>query len=90
MTSSERKGLTMGWTDARAYATGTKAERRAIRRRLVKSSLGYGRPFWNQYRAYFAMACEDFARAIAEGRIARTCNPHKLLNLLDRADAAAA
>lgn len=89
MTTAATKGLKMGWTDARTYATGTRTQRAAIRRRLVKASLGYTGEFWGKYREYASMALCDFATAIEEGRMARTCRPSKLRNLMDRCDAEA-
>ena len=82
------KGHEMGWSDALAYAVGTKADRRLIRRRIRKGAESYA-AFWQGYADAFSDRAEQRAWAIRSGLVARTCNPHKLQKVLERATAVA-
>jgi hypothetical protein len=75
-TKAEMVGFGLGWADARRYAAGTRADRRAIRRRLAKAA-GSGHEFWNEYADMFARAADDLAAAILDGRLPRSCPPYK-------------
>lgn len=82
-TAAWHRGYGAGMADGRSYATGTRAGRRAIRRRAGKSVLSYA-AWWDGYYDGFRDAAEQWAEAIAAGLVARSANPHKLSRVLDR------
>ncbi len=78
---AEAKGYRMGWDDAKVYATGSKVERAAIRRRLAKANRTFGNPFWTEYHRALTGRAEAYGVAIREGRLPRTIRPTKLFAL---------
>jgi hypothetical protein len=76
-------GYRKGWKLAVAYATGTRGERSAIRRRLAilnDSYSGFARGLW----AGFGDLADQRSQAIRSGRARRTVNPFKLARVLER------
>ncbi len=76
-------GYTIGFDWARAYATGTRLERAAIRRKLVRMAESYNglvRGIWTGWNDLV----DQLAPAILEGKAPRTINPHKLTHVLER------
>jgi hypothetical protein len=82
-TNAANLGYSMGWNDAERYVRGTKADRRAIRRRLAKDTLS-GADFWCEYHRAVYSRLEAFADAIREGRLARTIDPIKVYRVVNR------
>lgn len=76
-------GLNRGFSMALAYATGTKAARRAIRTRLAMVAPSYSQ-FGQGVYCGFSDAAEQRSEHILAGRAPRTCSPYKLRNLLNR------
>jgi hypothetical protein len=76
-------GLKIGARWAIRYATGTRADRREIRRRLGRMAGSYGTFARAVFEGYELVAA-DLARGILEGRRPRSCNPHKLARVLER------
>jgi hypothetical protein len=76
-------GFNAGWKLAKRYATGTNAQRRAIRARLAKLN-----DSWSQFANGVWEGFEDFAEqrseAIKAGLAPRTINPHKFGKMLAR------
>lgn len=87
MTAVERKGWDLGWDDAERYARGTRRDRREIRRRLAKAELSRSE-FWRAYADIFHRRAGDFADAIRQGRIARTCRASRIWAVLNRSQVA--
>jgi hypothetical protein len=81
--SPEQRGYNLGWHAAARYARGTRRDRREVRRLLAKSAAS-GAPFWASFRDAFVPRAADFADAIREGRLPRTCRPSKLYTVADR------
>ncbi|SIO60210.1 hypothetical protein SAMN05444166_6308 [Singulisphaera sp. GP187] len=75
-------GFKRGWVDAERFVKGTHRDRREIRRQLAKSADSYA-PFWRGYRDSLLQRLEDFAAAIAEGRVARTCRPSRIFYVIN-------
>jgi ubiquinone biosynthesis protein UbiJ len=70
-TAAASLGYRMGWVDAERYVKGTKADRRAIRRRLKKGA-DSSADFWGEYTHAIMSRLQAFAEAIREGRLPRT------------------
>lgn len=83
MTNAQWNGLKTGAKWARVYATGTRADRREIRRKLHRMADAYN-PFVSGVWEGFADVAGQWAADILEGRKPRTCNPHKLQRVLER------
>jgi|GEM_PF-6178433 len=78
----EAKGWHLGWDDAARFVRGTRHDRRAIRRQLRKSAESYT-PFWLGYRRCLLQRLEDFAAAIVDGRVPRTCRPSLIYKVVN-------
>jgi hypothetical protein len=75
-------GHEMGWSDALRFVAGTRADRRAVRRRYRKSEESYA-DFWLAYRDAFRDRAEGRADAIKAGTTPRTIRPSKVYHLLN-------
>jgi hypothetical protein len=76
-------GYRNGWKLATTYATGTRRDRAAIRRRLelLKDSFGqFARGLWD----VFADLAEQRSEAIRAGLAPRTIRPTRLERVLER------
>jgi hypothetical protein len=76
-------GYTIGWDWARAYATGTKAARREIRRKLHRMAPSDNTLVQGIWQG-FADLVEQLVPSIKSGQVARTINPWKLSTVLER------
>jgi hypothetical protein len=70
-TDAASLGYAIGWHDAERYVRGTKADRRAIRRRLRKGA-DSAAEFWGEYTHALMSRLQAFAEAIREGRLPHT------------------
>jgi len=68
------KGWMLGWADAERFARGTRRDRREVRRRY-RISQESSASFWQGYWDCFSGRAGDFASAIRDGRLPRTCRP---------------
>lgn len=86
MTAAELNtaGTTRGFNDGRRYATGTKADRREIRRRIAKVKAVGGGEWCEGYLAGLTDVVEQRAEAIKAGLVRRSIRPTKLWALINR------
>jgi hypothetical protein len=76
-------GLNLGWDWAGLYITGTKADRRIIRRKLARMRESFNplvRGIWEGFQD----RASQRAGSILKGIAPRTINPHRLLHTLER------
>jgi hypothetical protein len=76
-------GHTLGWNWAGQYATGSRTDRAAMRRKLCRMAGSYNglvQGIWTGW----SDRVEQLAPAIREGRAPRTINPHTLSHVLER------
>jgi hypothetical protein len=76
-------GYTIGWDWAKSYATGTKATRASIRRKLVRMAPSDNRLVQGIWQGWYDLV-DQLAPAILEGKAPRTVNPHKFSKVLER------
>src|SRR4051812_34362619 len=76
-------GFSIGFAWAGQYATGTKSDRREIRRKLARMSENVGQFATGIFEGFTDRASQR-AEAIKAGLAPRTINPHKPARVADR------